>query len=109
MREDFAIIYPSNEKFLFSSKLYRIAQQIVKNDASYRDTNSLVGELSELEGDSSISVSSPSCSHTSTSSYSRSSSRKRMFCLDEYSASKRRHTVPDPDDDCFWHLFFSRY
>ena len=52
-------------------------------------------------------MSSPSCSHTSTSSYSRSSSRKRTFCSDEYSASKRRHTVPDPDDDCFRLPIFS--
>lgn len=46
------MIFPSHDKFLLCSKLYRIAQNSrMESNKVSRDTDSLLGELSDLEGD----------------------------------------------------------
>lgn len=71
-REDFAVIFPTNDKFLLGSNLYRISQ---KARLSYSgrtiDTQNLIDELSELGDDASfssaaISRASTPCSSTSS-------------------------------------------
>ena len=69
-REDFALIYPGNEKFLLGSNLFKLAQKFGVGDRV--NTQSLLDEMSELEDDR-LSHHSLSSSHASTSSASRTS------------------------------------
>ena len=67
-REDFSILYPSNEKFLLGSKLYKIAMSArTASEKSLRNTNSLLDEMEEVAYDSSSSQASMFRSPVSTS------------------------------------------
>lgn len=61
------MIFPSNEKFLLASRLFRISQQIRMTHSSHTDTNNLLDELSDLEGENSSYLSHPSTSQSSQS------------------------------------------
>ena len=69
-REDFAIIYPSNEKFLLGSSLYKLSLKGRMPDRG-RDTQSLLDEMSDLEDYNFPSRVSTPCSSHSSSSESR--------------------------------------
>lgn len=122
-REDFALIYPDKDKFLLGSKLYKLAQKIRINSQrpgssiDSRDTQSLLADMSELEGPLSPSsyISTPGSSRCSTpfpdtgrkhslgsqtssssqSSSSRSSSKRK--CIEEANATpfKLPHFSPN--------------
>ena len=66
-REDFNILFPSKEKFLVGSRLYRLAQQLKCGGSRQRNTQSLINELSYMEG-SDILTDSPRSSSTPDSS-----------------------------------------
>lgn len=81
-REDFVMIFPSKDKFLLASILYKLSQQIRQCDLeSSRSTPSLLEELSDLAS------STPGSSRSSTPF----SSRKRTL-RSQLPASKRTHT-----------------
>lgn len=97
-REDFALIYPSKDKFLLASKLYKLSQRIQtyqERDRDYgTDTANLLDELSDL-------ASTPSSSRSSTPFTaagqkrpppSQPSSSKRMLVEEEF---KLPHFPPD--------------
>ena len=91
-REDFGIIFPSDEKFLLASRLYRVIQQ------TRMTCIDLLDELSDLEvteGENSSFVSYPSSSRSTHSSKSPSSSlsstsKKRVGQTLSQSAIKRK-------------------
>ena len=72
-REDFGVIFPSNDKFLVASRLFRISQQIRMTQSSHSDTNNLLDELSDIEGENSSYLSLPSTSHSTLSVHSSKS------------------------------------
>lgn len=110
-REDFSVIFPSDEKFLVGSRLYKIAQKArVSNQDVEHDTGNLLDELSALEGDVSYSSQSnsfssrastpasniltPSSIHSANISVS-SSSRCTQHEFDQQPRKKRRVVAAD--------------
>lgn len=68
-REDFSLLFPENDKFLVGSKLYRIAKAqkaIAAKQDMCRDTESLLGDLSAVEGEASCLLQSKHPSRAST-------------------------------------------
>lgn len=88
-REDFSLIYPSNDKFLLGSRLYKIAMnaRIVK-DKELVDTNRLLDEMDELAGSSLLSFSHASTPVSSSPlSVSRASTPSSVSCSSTASTS----------------------
>ena len=84
-REDISLIYPSKDKFLLASRLYKLSQQIQKSgnedsDIEYRNTGSLLEEMSDI-------TSTPSSSRCSTPS---SLPQKHKIISQPLSAKKSR-------------------
>lgn len=104
-RQDLALIYPSKEKFLLASKLFKLAQQVRLNSQASgvdtRDTLSLLADMSELESSSST-FSTPGSSRCSTPSGRKhsltgQSSVPKKKCTTEVNATsfKLPHFSPD--------------
>ena len=115
-REDFSVIFSSNEKFLVGSRLYKIAQKAcLAEQSSPQDTQSLLNELSDLEGDFYRSRGSYSRVSTPMSFVSRGSTPTSLSRASTPSSSLDKQTQPDiqprkkrrvwdeqsdPDDEC---------
>ena len=57
-REDFSVIYPSNEQFLVGSRLYKIVKN-ARSAGEYMNTDSLLEEMDDVTGATLCSTSPP--------------------------------------------------
>ena len=103
-REDFSVIFPSNENFLVGSRLYKIARNAHTANEPHRNTNSLLDEKDDLSGSmiSSTPIS-PSTSRTSTP-ISRKSVSSNTFS--ESGSLKRKKGPDERDVQCLNSQFF---
>lgn len=100
-REDFSIIFPSNEKFMIGSRLYKIARD-ARSNSDVRNTASLLDDLDQFDSSASQGCTSSAISRASTpgshdsgrksSDHSSYSMAQKQAC--DSRAPKRRSADP---------------
>ena len=100
-REDFAIIYPSNQKFLLGSNLYRLSLKARIPDRG-GDTQSLLDEMSDLDDTHSFSsypsrVSTPCSSHSSSNESRKRATSARATRAESSESTNFKLPIFSPD------------